>query len=91
MDARMSGRYMTSTDIQSTLHIGKSHLSNIRRFIKDHPERYTHYAVIGHLTNVLAVIDAMAFRPQIEAGCETPEFNRDAAATMLGIYTKEVR
>lgn len=80
----MKGRYLTTQDIADRFGCKKTYISTIRAFIRRHPERYTYYAIQGHLTNVFAFMDARVFRQAIERGQDVPPFDIEAAARMFG-------
>lgn len=87
---RAKSLYMTSKEIKETFHCGDSTFTNIRKILRDHPERYTPYAVVKRLTSALAFADASKFKDQIEAGESIPDFDPDEVyAVMYGRFNND--
>lgn len=87
--AAVKGYYMSKKEICNCFHVGQSVYTNIRRIIREHPERYSYYAVIDNLTSSQAFADAKVFRKQLEKGEQIPAFDPDAAAALLGVLSNE--
>ena len=78
--------YGTAADLQEVFHVCRATVTNCRRFIRSHPERYTSYGTLDRLTNMLAFADALKYR-----GYEAdmlPPFDPEEAATALGGYRR---
>ena len=77
--------YMTGAEIKDAFKCEQSTYMKTRKIIRDHPERYTHYAIVDRLTSALAFADAKAFGKQLSAGQAVPPFEPDKAAMMMGV------
>lgn len=77
----MKSIYMKRKDLRELIDCGDTLVTACRRFIADHPERYTIYGNVGNLTNVLAFIDAQKFYKSDRA---LPPFRPERIAKMLG-------
>ena len=75
--------YLTYKQIKAKFPCGDSTIRECRRYIADHPERYTAIGVIRNLTNVFCFVDAYKYR-----GCEDtsllPPFDPREAEQLLG-------
>lgn len=60
---------------------GDSTITAVRKFIRDHPERYTEAGTSGNLTNVLCFVDAYKYRKFDAAAL--PPFEPEKIARLL--------
>lgn len=86
MDARTMAQYTLcrNKDLRQIFHCGDTIITQCRKIIKDHPERYTYYGTSGKLTNTAAFMDALTFRTRIQNGEPVPPFDPEGAAKMVG-------
>lgn len=70
---------LSIAQIKELFHISQSLITQCRRIIKDHPERYGAYGVIGTLTHGGAFLDAYVNRKGFCKGYEIPEYNEAQA------------
>ena len=85
MDTRTLAKYTLcrNRDLEEIFHCGQTIITQCRRIIKDHPERYTYYGTSGSLTNTAAFMDAYTFRTRIQNGEPIPPFDPMDAARMV--------
>lgn len=61
----------------------KSVVTNCRRIIKDHPERYGAYGISGTLTNAACFLDAYTYRKNFINGLPVPEYDEAKAVQIV--------
>ena len=68
-----------SVTLQDTFGCSGSVVCQIRKIIKDNPERYGPYRISGRLTHAGAFLDAKTNRKLLEAGLPAPEYDEAKA------------
>lgn len=82
----MKSFYMNGEEIKAFFKCSQSTYLHIRKVIKEHPERYTHYAIVDRLTSAPAFADAKAFASRLRKGDATlPPYEPDKAMMMMGV------
>lgn len=79
----MKSIYMKRKNLRELIDCGDTVVTACRRFIAEHPERYTIFGNVGNLTNVLAFVDALKFYKSENTAL--PPFRPERIAAMLGI------
>ena len=80
------GRYWKSAWIKERFDIKSATFTKVRKLIRQHPERYSYYAIDGHNTDVFAFFDAKIFAKQLKAGADLPPYEPEAIAKMIGVF-----
>lgn len=70
---------LTIPQLKTLFQISQSLITQCRRIIKDHPERYGVYGVIGTYTHAGAFLDAYIYRTQLMRGEKVPEYDEAQA------------
>ena len=75
--------YCKRSDIKAVYHCSDSEITACRKFIAEHPERYTPLAVQRNLTNIFAFGDAYKYR-LVEDPSRLPPFDPQEISMLLG-------
>lgn len=70
---------LSIAQIKKLFHISQTIITQCRRIIKDHPDRYGAYGVIGTLTHGGAFLDAYVHRNKFMKGYDVPPYNEAEA------------
>lgn len=79
------GRYWKSTWIKEKFDIKSATFTKVRNLIRQHPERYSYYAIDGRNTDVCAFFDAKVFAKKLINGSDLPPYDPEAIAKMIGV------
>ena len=80
------GGYLRSKGLRERFDCSQTLVTDCRRLIKDHPDRYGYYGTIGSLTSTVAFADAYKFRAELKAGTEIPPFDPKEAAKVVCVF-----
>lgn len=74
---------MRINEIADLFQCSSSVVTNCRRIIKDHQERYGAYSISGTLTNAACFLDAYTYRKNFAQGLPLPEYDELKAVQII--------
>lgn len=80
---------LSRKQIKQYFQVSDTLTTQVRAFIRKHPERYGPYSVAGIFTHGGAFLDAYTYRKAINRGEAVPDYNEEMAVRMVNALMKE--